>query len=685
MITGTTTLAGTNLITNTYDLADQLTGTASTQGNTTYSYDGNGNQTASYGITGIVTNTYNDLDQLTNVVGPGTNVSYVYDGQGARLRSYEQSGTTPVLSNDAQDLAGGLSDLVSDGTNDYTYLDPGAGEAPTAAYTVGTSRTTYLASDVLGSVRLATDPTGAVIGAGAYDAWGVYQPNTGANGATQLAGLQAVSPFGYAGQYYDAGAGTYDMRAREYNPAQGRFLNEDPQSFDPQVPVTINPYEYAGDMVTGTTDPSGQGWTAYLSPTLNEDPLYEYTIAQGLGLTDQSTSRIDALIHPPAQDCSHGTSTYVANLIKADSNASATNPTSGQVWDMEHVQAFRAPGAPLAIAQGIQTHLIAGAQNGIVDWVMGNGCGGAYYSSTRPCSGRVTGLPLQLRPGEDFLSAFGVQGGASPIAGGQLALILPVYQDGSKVIVAWSGGPGLILYDVFPKAPPCAAAKGWEKLGCAANNVAEQLIGTPFGVVISDPNWLHKGIAAVGLISLGGGLLNGVTRAAGNGGRVLGIFGDADAILKLSDDDAQKVIQDVTGDTAAAASYSEAETNLAEVGSGEPWTGTGPEPQWGNPKSTKAYGHSLSDHGPKLDPKNLAGQAKSLETDQGQWLDENGPVEAEQLAPKRPGVFVVSMGRVVGKVYLPDGTVVDATKVFVKRRTNGTIATSFPVTDDYTP
>jgi hypothetical protein len=48
-----------------------------------WSYDGNGNQAASYGITGIVTNTYNDLDQLTNVVGLGTNGSYVYRYAGA--------------------------------------------------------------------------------------------------------------------------------------------------------------------------------------------------------------------------------------------------------------------------------------------------------------------------------------------------------------------------------------------------------------------------------------------------------------------------------------------------------------------------------------------------------------------------------------------------------------------------
>jgi YD repeat-containing protein len=68
-----------------------------------------------------VTNTYNDLGQLTTVVGPGTNVSYVYDGQGDRLRSYEQGTSTWAPHNHVQDLAGGLSDLVSDGTNEMEH------------------------------------------------------------------------------------------------------------------------------------------------------------------------------------------------------------------------------------------------------------------------------------------------------------------------------------------------------------------------------------------------------------------------------------------------------------------------------------------------------------------------------------------------------------------------------------
>ena len=141
-----------------------------------------------------------------------------------------------------------------------------AGRRRSWATSPSTSRATYLATDDLGSVRLATDPTNAVIGAGAYDAWGNAQPNLGGSGATLLAGLQASSPFGYAGQQYDAGPGTYAMRARTYNPATGQFASEDPQAYDPQVPVTLNPYEYAGDVPDLITDPSGQDWVALSGP-----------------------------------------------------------------------------------------------------------------------------------------------------------------------------------------------------------------------------------------------------------------------------------------------------------------------------------------------------------------------------------------------------------------------------------
>ncbi len=149
-----------------------------------------------------------------------------------------------------------MSDLASDGSADYAYLNPGSGQAPLAGYALSTSHSATLGTDLLGSVRVVTDPTGATIGAGAYDAWGNARPNpdtsTG-SGATLLAGLQGSQPFGFAGQYYDAAAGTYDMRAREYSPSEGQF-----ESVDPLLDQTGESYEYANDRPNEDADPSGQ-------------------------------------------------------------------------------------------------------------------------------------------------------------------------------------------------------------------------------------------------------------------------------------------------------------------------------------------------------------------------------------------------------------------------------------------
>jgi RHS repeat-associated protein len=231
----------------------------SASGTTSYSYDGAGNQTGSAGPAGVTTNTYNDLGQLTHVTGPNTSAGYVSDGQGDRLRSLTQGTPQWQIQALAQDLTtGGLSALASDGTNDYAYLQPGDGQAPLAGSNQQTGQTTYLATDLGGSVRVATNAAAQVIGAGAYDAWGNPRPTTpGSAGATQLTGLQGATPFGYAGQYRDAGAGTsagtYDLRAREYDPATGRFL-----SVDPLLDQTGQPYLYAGDNPVDNTDPSGQ-------------------------------------------------------------------------------------------------------------------------------------------------------------------------------------------------------------------------------------------------------------------------------------------------------------------------------------------------------------------------------------------------------------------------------------------
>ena len=63
-------------------------------------------------------------------------------------------------------------------------------------------------------------------------------------------------PLGYAGEYDEPASGLFDLRARQYDPAVGRFLSEDPVS-----PALTDPYgsayAYASDQPTVFTDPSG--------------------------------------------------------------------------------------------------------------------------------------------------------------------------------------------------------------------------------------------------------------------------------------------------------------------------------------------------------------------------------------------------------------------------------------------
>ena len=147
--------------------------------------------------------------------------------------------------------------MVNDGQQDYAYLDPGAGAAPYVGYSSAFNTRSYLTSDLLGSVRLATNSQDVVLGAGAYDPWGTALPNTQDDpGTTALAGLQALTPFGYAGQPYDQGPGTDDMRARQRAGTPSLPLGRRLQTHAPpdptcrEEPVGVEPQEGGG----GTSD-----------------------------------------------------------------------------------------------------------------------------------------------------------------------------------------------------------------------------------------------------------------------------------------------------------------------------------------------------------------------------------------------------------------------------------------------
>ncbi|MEU0884375.1 hypothetical protein ABZ345_37785 [Lentzea sp. NPDC005914] len=106
--------------------------------------------------------------------------------------------------------------------------------------------------------------------------------------------------------------------------------------------------------------------------------------------------------------------------------------------------------------------------------------------------------------------------------------------------------------------------------------------------------------------------------------------------------------------------------------------------RWGDPASP-SYGHSHSEHGAHLNSNDFRERAMSTrrggrhEPD-SQFYDNALIVEAERRAPAIPGEHVVHMGRPVGRVFQPDGSVIsDVQRVFVWRRADGTLATSYPI------
>ncbi|MDP9238065.1 MAG: RHS repeat-associated core domain-containing protein [Chloroflexota bacterium] len=96
--------------------------------------------------------------------------------------------------------------------------------------------------DRIDSAAELTDSAGAITDSYSYDVFGAPRTTTGTT----------ANSFQYTGQQRDGNAnrGLYYLRARSYDPALGRFLQQDP------LPL-INRYAYARNSAANLTDPNG--------------------------------------------------------------------------------------------------------------------------------------------------------------------------------------------------------------------------------------------------------------------------------------------------------------------------------------------------------------------------------------------------------------------------------------------
>jgi len=215
-------------------VSPSLTGeTTAPAGETTYTYNPEGDRTSVITPAGTTTLSYDQADRLTAV---GENIHYTYDGDGLRMSKTVAGETTAF----AWDESHELPQLLQGGTTSYIY---GPSGQPTEQITG--SSATYLLADQQGSTRLLTNSAGTIVGTYSYDAWGNVTSHTG----------EAATNLQYDGQYTDAETGYQYLRARYYDPSIGQFITRDPLGS-----LTAEPYTYAQADPLALGDPTGRCW-----------------------------------------------------------------------------------------------------------------------------------------------------------------------------------------------------------------------------------------------------------------------------------------------------------------------------------------------------------------------------------------------------------------------------------------
>lgn len=242
-----------------YNPADQLTSTTQAAQTTNHTYDANGNQAS----IGARTFTYNLANELVSTAGGVNSTSYAYDGDGRRVGSTTTGGADRSYVWDPQ-AESGMPELAlersSSGLVVRSYL---SGPLGPFSFTTGAGAlleeltdpltatgTFYYHQDPLGSVTDLTDADGAAQWRYEYEAFGSQRS------ATNVSGLAPKNRLRFTGQYLDSETGHYHMRARQYDPASGRFGALDPIESPTRSPYG-SAYAYVGGRPTVLVDPLG--------------------------------------------------------------------------------------------------------------------------------------------------------------------------------------------------------------------------------------------------------------------------------------------------------------------------------------------------------------------------------------------------------------------------------------------
>ena len=226
-----------------YDACNQLLTSEGTSGTTTFTYDGNGNQTVVQKPNGDRTTQVWDYEnRLVKTIQPSGGVtSMAYDADGLRLKLEEPTGTKLFVWDDQNYLA----ETNAAGATETAFTTEPSTYGSLISHRKDGASTTYH-FDALGSTRALTDASETVLERYNYTAFG-----------TLLGSPTLLTPFrwgGMVGYYWDAALATQYIRARHYQPTIARWISLDPIGF---AGGDANLFRYVGNSPVMAWDPRG--------------------------------------------------------------------------------------------------------------------------------------------------------------------------------------------------------------------------------------------------------------------------------------------------------------------------------------------------------------------------------------------------------------------------------------------
>ncbi|MGH3078100.1 MAG: DUF6531 domain-containing protein [Gaiellaceae bacterium] len=229
--------------TYTYDARDRLL----SAGSTSFTYDQNGNELSA----GSRTFTYDLANRPKTTTQGSTTTTYAYDGDDLRVQASTGSQANRRTSF-LWDMNGGLPQIALERDGSEKLLRRYVYGMRRISQTAGNG-TSYFVYDGLGSVAHLASPSGQTQRTWSYEPFGEIRTEEKANGN------QPESAMRFTGEYLDP-TGLYHLRARQYDPATGRFLRLDPAGQSPDDRA-ISAYSYVANRPTVMVDASGELFT----------------------------------------------------------------------------------------------------------------------------------------------------------------------------------------------------------------------------------------------------------------------------------------------------------------------------------------------------------------------------------------------------------------------------------------